>query len=160
MSRETERETGESGDTHLTPCLVGIEACAGSHDRVRAQDERVLADDRKITALAKQSEAAQRRMAIEGGGPLTATALGRTPRQNSSGGKTRLGSISKRGDVTPRSLLIHGTRSALQRMANWTNRKSQRAEALKARTCNNVAAVALAAKHARIIWTILARRNE
>ncbi|CAB1370209.1 hypothetical protein [Denitratisoma oestradiolicum] len=50
-----------------------------------------------------------------------------------------------------RTLLIHGTRSALQRMANKTDRKSLWAEALKASACNNVAAVALAAKNAHII---------
>lgn len=150
------------------------------HDRLRALDERILAYDRKISALAKQSEPAQRLMAIEGVGPITATALvasvgnaqafkngrqfaawlGLVPRQNSSGGKTRLGSISKRGDVMLRTLLIHGTRSALQRMANKTDQKSLWAEALKARSCSNVAAVALAAKNARIIWAMLARGTE
>ena len=150
------------------------------HDRLRALDERILAYDRKISALAKQSEPAQRLMAIEGVGPITATALvasvgnaqafkngrqfaawlGLVPRQNSSGGKTRLGSISKRGDVMLRTLLIHGTRSALQRMANKTDQKSVWAEALKARSCSNVAAVALAAKNARISWAMLARGTE
>ena len=150
------------------------------HDRLRALDERILAYDRKISALAKQSEPAQRLMAIEGVGPITATALvasvgnaqafkngrqfaawlGLVPRQNSSGGKTRLGSISKRGDVMLRTLLIHGTRSALQRMANKTDQKSLWVEALKARSCSNVAAVALAAKNARIIWAMLARGTE
>ena len=80
-----------------------------------------------------------------------------TPRQNSSGGKTKLGGISKRGDVVLRTLLIHGTRSAMQRMANKTDRKSLWVEALKTRSCSNVAAVALAAKNARIIWAMLAR---
>jgi transposase len=114
-------------------------------------DERILAYDRKISALAKACEPARRLMAIEGVGPVTATALvasvgnasafksgrqfaawlGLTPRQNSSGGKTKLGSISKRGDVTLRTLLIHGTRSALRLTAGKTDRKSVWAEALK-----------------------------
>lgn len=150
------------------------------HDRLRALDERVLACDRQIAALAKASEPARRLMAIEGVGPITATAvvasvgnartfqsarqfaawLGLTPRQNLSGGKTRLGSISKRGDVPLRTLLLHGTRSVLRLAPGKTDRKSQWVEARKARTCDNVAAVALAARHARIIWAMLARGTE
>lgn len=160
--------------------ILARETIGELHDRLHALDERILASDRKITALARQSEAAQRLMAIEGVGPITATALvasvgnaqafkngrqfaawlGLTPRQNSSGGKTKLGAISKRGDVVLRTLLIHGTRSALQRTTNKTDRKSCWVEALKARSCNNVAAVALAAKNARIIWAMLARGTE
>lgn len=160
--------------------VLARETIGELHDRLRALDERILAYDRKISALAKQSESARRLMAIEGVGPITATALvasvgnaqafkngrqfaawlGLTPRQNSSGGKTKLGSMSKRGDVMLRTLLIHGTRSALQRMANKTDQKSLWVEALKARSCSNVAAVALAAKNARIIWAMLARGTE
>jgi transposase len=62
--------------------------------------------------------------------------------------------------VTLRTLLIHGTRPALQRMANKTDQKSLWAEALKARTCSNVAAVALAAKNAPIIRAMLAPGTE
>ncbi|NMG32745.1 IS110 family transposase, partial [Aromatoleum evansii] len=142
------------------------------HDRMRTLDERILAYDRKISTLAQQSEAARRLMAIEGVGPVTASAivasvgpattftcgrqfaawLGLTPRQHSSGGKTVLGGISKRGDVVLRTLLIHGARSVLRLTAARTDRKSRWVEDLKARSCNNVAAVALAAKNARIIW--------
>lgn len=160
--------------------VLARETIGELHDRLRTLDERILAYDRKISALARQSEAAQRLMAIEGIGPITATALvasvgnaqafksgrqfaawlGLTPRQNSSGGKTKLGAISKRGDVVLRTLLIHGTRSALRLTANKTDKKSRWAEALKARACANVAAVALAAKNARIIWAMLARGTE
>ena len=150
------------------------------HDRLRALDERVVAYDRKIAALAQQSEAAQRLMAIEGIGPVAASAivasvgtattfssgrqfaawLGLTPRQHSSGGKTVLGGISKRGDVVLRTLLIHGARSVLRLSAARHDRKSQWLEGLKARSCNNVVAVALAAKNARIIWAMLTRGTE
>lgn len=160
--------------------VLARETIGELHDRLRALDERVLAYERKIAALAKASESAQRLMAIEGVGPLTATAivasvsnartfqsgrqfaawLGLTPRQNSSGGKTKLGSISKRGDVTLRTLLIHGARSVLRLTPDKNDRKSQWAEALRARTCDNIAAVALAAKHARIIWAMLARGTQ
>ncbi len=160
--------------------LLARETMGELHDRLRTLDERILAYDKKITALAKQSEPAQRLMAIEGIGPITATALvasvgnaqafksgrqfaawlGLTPRQHSSGGRTKLGAISKRGDVVLRTLLIHGTRSTLRLTANKDDGKSRWVEALKARSCNNVAAVALAAKNARIIWAMLARGTE
>lgn len=160
--------------------ILARETMGELHDRLRALDERILAYDRKIEALARQSEPARRLMAIEGVGPITASALvasvgnartftngrqfaawlGLTPRQNSSGGKPKLGAISKRGDVVLRTLLIHGTRSVLRLTAQKHDQKSTWAEALKARSCANVAAVALAAKHARIIWAMLAHGTD
>jgi transposase len=160
--------------------VLARETLGELHDRLRALDARILAYDHKISALAKHSEPARRLMAIEGVGPVTATAivasvgnartfesgrqfaawLGLTPRQNSSGGKTKLGSISKRGDVTLRTLLIHGTRAVLRLTATKTDRKSRWAEALRARACDNVAAVALAATNARIMWAMLAHGTE
>ena len=160
--------------------VLARETLAELHDRLRVLDTHILAYDRKISQLAQQSEAAWRLMAIEGVGPVTASAivasvgnastftsarqfaawLGLTPRQYSSGGKTVLGGITKRGDVILRTLLIHGTRAVLRLTANKTDRKSQWVEGLKARSCNNVAAVALAAKNARIIWAMLTRGTE
>jgi transposase len=64
-----------------------------------------------------------------------------------------LGGITKRGDVRLRTLLIHGTRSTLRSAAGNTDRKSRW-------VVNNVAAVALAARHARIIWAMLVRGTE
>lgn len=86
--------------------------------------------------------------------------LGLTPSQHSSGGKTKLGCITKRGNVRLRTLLIHGTRVALMHAAKKEDRKSRWVMELKNQSCNNVAAVALAAKHARIIWAMLARGTE
>ena len=160
--------------------ILARETMGELHDRLRALDERILAYDRKIEARARQSEPARRLMAIEGIDPITASALvasvgnartftngrqfaawlGLTPRQNSSGGKAKLGAISKRGDVVLRTLLIHGTRSVLRLSAQKHDQKSVWTEALKARSCANVAAVALAAKHARIIWAMLAHGTE
>jgi len=59
-----------------------------------------------------------------------------------------------------RTLLIHGARSVLQFTSKKVDRKSVWVEALKARSGTNVAAVALAAKQARIIWALLARGTE
>ena len=83
--------------------------------------------------------------------------LGLVPRQESTGGKTVLLGISKRGDAYLRTLLIHGARSAL-----WT---AQRRKApvnrwmlgLLERRNTNVAVVAMANKAARIVWALLAK---
>jgi transposase len=145
--------------------------------QLRHLDEQVEHYEGQIQQFARLSEAAQRLMAIQGVGPLTASAvvaavgdarvfkngrqfaawLGLTPRQHSSGGKSRLGSITKRGDVYLRTLLIHGARSSLTRVARQQDAKSLWAARLMQRRPANVAAVALAAKHARIIWALLAR---
>jgi transposase len=143
-------------------------------------DARVAHYDRRIEELAKEMEAAQRLMQLEGIGPVTATVvvasvgdgkvfgsgrqfaawLGLTPGQYSSGGKTRLGRISKRGDGYLRTLLIHGARAVLRLTDKRTDRKSRWAEAVKQRRGNNIAAIALAGKHARILWALLARGTE
>jgi transposase len=143
-------------------------------------DEQLVAYDRRVNQLVEQDPAAQRIMQIEGVGPVTASAivatigdgkcfkngrqlaawLGLTPRQHSSGGKTRLGRISKRGDVYLRTLLIHGSRAAVLQAPRHTDAKSCWITALKARSGHNVAACALAAKNARTIWAILARDQE
>jgi transposase len=160
--------------------LLAREIIAELQERLRDLDQRVLAYDRRITQLAKQSDAAQRLMQVEGVGAVTATAivatvgngtvfkngrqfaawLGLVPRQYSTGGKPRLGHISKRGDVYLRTLLIHGARSVLQFTGKRMDTKSRWAERLKQRRGNNIAAVALAAKHARILWALLARDQE
>ena len=160
--------------------LLAKETISELYERMQQLDGKALEYERKISNMARQSEAAKRLMAIEGVGPITATAivasvgdaklfrngrefaawLGLTPSQHSSGGKSRLGSITKRTDVRLRTLLIHGTRSAMRSVAGKADRKSQWVCALQKRSCNNVAAVALAAKHARIMWAMLAKGTE
>lgn len=147
------------------------------NERILDLDVRILAYDRRIEALARQSEAAQRLMAIPGIGPVTATAivatvshamdfkngrqfaawLGLVPRQYSTGGKTRLGRITKRGDVYLRTLLIHGTRAVLARVSERTDRASSWVRSLIERRGYKRAAVALAAKNARTVWAMLAK---
>jgi transposase len=145
--------------------------------QLRHLDERVAHYDRQIAQLAAASEPAQRLMAVAGIGPLTATAfvasvgdaklfhsgrqlaawLGMVPRQHSSGGKFRLGAITKRGDGYLRKLLVHGARSVIASLSRREDAKSLWVKSLKERRGANVAAVALAAKHARIVWAILAK---
>ena len=83
--------------------------------------------------------------------------LGMTPRQSSTGGKRRLGRITKRGDVYLRTLLVHGARSELRLTNRRTDKKSRWAETLKQTKSWNKTAVALANKHARIVWAMLAK---
>jgi len=139
----------------------------------------ILSYDRKIKAHLKLDKRAARIAEITGIGPITASAvvatignghdfkngrqfaawLGLTPRQYSTGGKTILGRITKRGDRYLRTLLIHGARSELNYVARRSDAKSRWAQNLRATKSWNLTAVALANKHARIIWAILAKDN-
>ena len=156
------------------------EVIADSYTRLRQLDERIHEYDQRIERIARNDVLVQRVMQVEGIGPVTATALvatvgeakvfdsgrqfaawlGLTPRQHSSGGKNRLGRISKRGDAYLRTLLIHGGRSVLLQASKRQDAKSRWVTALKQRSHHNVAAVALAAKNARVIWALLARGEE
>jgi transposase len=82
--------------------------------------------------------------------------LGLVPKQHSTGGKSNLLSISKRGDTYLRTLLIHGARSVIYHAAKKLDSCSW-LSALVSRRNKNVAAVALANKNARIIWALLTR---
>jgi len=79
--------------------------------------------------------------------------VGIVPRQSGTGGKVRLGAISKRGDPYLRTLLIHGARSVIAK----SKQHSPWLKALIARRGKNVAAVALANKNVRIAWALLRR---
>jgi transposase len=147
------------------------------YENLATLDKRIATYDHRIECFAQQMEPATRLMEIGGIGAVTATAivatvgearlfkngrqfaawLGLTPRQHSSGGRNQLGHISKRGDVYLRTLLIHGARSVLRFAAKKTDGKNRWVEALRQRRGNNIAATALAAKHARIIWAMLSR---
>lgn len=140
-------------------------------------DQRIMAYDLELEAQAKASEPARRLMQIRGIGPLTALAivatvgdardfksgrqfaawLGLTPRQHSSGGKSRLGHITKRGDAYLRGLLVQGARAAYHTAARHTDRLSCWAVSLHARRGYRRALVAIAAKNARIAWALLSK---
>ena len=119
----------------------------------------------------------QRLDEILGIGPLTASAtyaaagdgkdfvngrhysawLGLVPGQHSSGGKTVLLGISKRGNAYLRTLYIHGARAVLRHSANKTDKFSLWAQAVLARRGYNKACVAVANKMARMAWVIMAK---
>jgi transposase len=160
--------------------LLARETLAALLEQFHFFDARVAHYDQQILHLAHHSEPAQRLMAMEGVGPLTATAivasvgnarvfsggrqfaawLGLTPRQYSSGGRNRLGQMTKRGDCYLRTLLVHGARSVMRHVDRRTDPKSVWARNIKVRRHANVAAVALAAKQARVIWALLAKDIE
>ncbi|KVA59761.1 IS110 family transposase [Burkholderia cepacia] len=158
----------------LTP--LAREMLADLMDQLRELDKRVAGFDRRIDAVFKASETCQRIAQIEGVGPKTATAivaavsdpkdfrngrhfaawLGLVPRQSSSGDRTHLLGISKRGDRHLRTLLIHGARAVLRTAPTKHDKKHAWALALQARRGANRAIVAIANKMARVIWSMLA----
>jgi transposase len=143
-------------------------------------DERIGEYAAEIGALTRHSPAARRVQQLSGIGPLTASALvasvgtahefengrqfaawlGLVPRQYSTGGKTRLGHITRRGDPYLRTLLILGARSVLQNAARHQNRLSRWALSVRERRGYHRACVAIAAKNARIVWALLAREED
>ncbi|QSP94189.1 IS110 family transposase [Marinobacter salinisoli] len=168
-------EDGENGLPMLARRLLH-----NIHQRIRQLDEEILAYDREIEAMARRDEQAKRLMTVPGIGPQTATAilasapdprqfksgrhfaawLGLVPRQYSTGGKVRLGRITKRGDKYLRMLLIHGTRAVIAKLGEKEDQLSRWARDLVERRGYKRAAVALAAKNARIIWAMMAHQTE
>lgn len=142
-------------------------------------DERLGWYDRELARWAREVPVASELMGLSGVGPTTATAvvahvgdpraygngrqysgcLGIVPGQHSSGGKARLGRISKRGDAYVRTLLIHGARSVIRALGDKQDAESRWLRALVARRGKNCAAVALANKNARRAWAIMARHG-
>lgn len=82
---------------------------------------------------------------------------GIVPRQHSSGGKTQLGGITRRGDSYLRSLLVQGAKSAVFTAHKRSDPISRWALALRERSGWQVAAVALANKNARILWAVMTK---
>jgi transposase len=142
-------------------------------------DGRIGEYDMQLKLAARDDERARRLMNLRGVGPVGASAivatigsahefrngrqfaawLGMVPRQYSSGGKARLGRITKAGDAYLRTLLIMGARAVLAAAAGRTDRISRWALALQARRGYMRAVVAIAAKNARLAWAML-RRGE
>ena len=85
--------------------------------------------------------------------------LGMVPRHGGTGGKVTLGRISKRGDVYLRTMLIHGARSVIAQFERKPDQADGWLKKLLARRNKNIAAVALAAKNARIAWALLAHER-
>ena len=142
--------------------------------QLRLVNEQILETDRRIRTSARATEVGRRLMTIPGVGPLLASALvatvadpkafktgrnlsawiGLVPRQNSSGGKERLGGITKQGDRYLRQLLVIGA-LAVVRYAERNGTRRPWLVQLLARRTTKVATVALANKTARMAWAIM-----
>ncbi len=163
----------DSHDTRLPS--VAREALGALVAQLRSAQGRIKALEARLTAWHRSSEASRRLAAIPGVGVITATALvatigdaaqfrsgrqlsawlGLVPRQHASGGKQRLGRISKHGDGYIRRLLVHGARTVLRwRRAKLGTRPGWSARLL-ARRPTNVVLVAMANKTARVAWALL-----
>ena len=140
---------------------------------------QILEADRRVLAWHRTSKTSKRLEAIPGVGPLIATALvasipdpsvfrsgrdlsawiGLVPKQNSTGGKERLGSISKAGNRYLRSLLVVGALSVIRRAKQLGYTRHPWLVRLMERRSVKIAAIALANKIARIAWAMMARNE-
>jgi len=164
-------------DNELTG--FGRRLLASLYEELVEVDRKLDAIEEQLRAVHKASEPSQRIAAVEGIGPLTATALvsamsdgkafqngrqfaawlGLVPRQHSSGGKPRLFGISKRGDSYLRTLLIHGARSVVYRAPGKSDSRSRWITDKQQRLGTTKACVAVANKNARIVWALIARNE-
>jgi transposase len=148
-------------------------------ENLKEMDKQVGELERQIKLWHRENEQSRKLEAIAGIGPITASAyvasvgdaksfknarqvaawLGMVPRHEGSGGKVKPGRISKRGDVYLRTLLIHGARSVIRQFERKPDQAEGWLKALLARRHKNIAAVALAAKNARIAWALLAHER-
>ena len=166
----------EDRDDARLPALAR-EALGSLVEQLRMAQTQILDLEKQLKAWHRTTEASRRLEAIPGVGVITATALvatigdasqfhsgrqlaawlGLVPRQYSSGGKARLGRISKRGDGYLRRLLVHGARADLRWSRHRKERRSVWQESLLARRPTNVVLVAMANKTVRVVWAMLSR---
>lgn len=153
-------------------------------DRLADLERRIQTLDQRISAWSKQDNAAKALLTLCGVGPVTASAavatagnvsvfkngrefaawLGLVPKQNSSGGKSKLGAITKRGDRYLRTLLVQGARVVMiaAQKAKLTQKDNPMFDwiyKLLERRPSNVVAVAIAAKQARMLWAIMKKQQ-
>jgi transposase len=152
-------------------CLAALGA------QLRRLKEQILEFDRMIMTWHRSHEASRRLDAIPGVGPVLATALvasiadpkafrsgrnfsawiGLVPKQYSSGGRDRLGSISKQGDRYLRSLFMAGALAVIRYARIHGTKHRPWLTALLARRPTKIAAIALANKIARMVWAMMTR---
>jgi len=155
------------------------EECRDLLAQIAEKTARITARDKKLKDLAAQSDTARRLQTMPGVGPLTALAveafspdvtqfkrgrdfaawLGLVPRQHSSGGKERLGRISKAGQADIRRLLIIGAMTRLLGRARRKILAESWIERMLARKPKMLVAIALANKMARQIWAMLTKNE-
>jgi transposase len=168
----------DTADRRL-PEEVARACLAALGNQLRALKAQILEFDRRIIAWHRSSATSKRLDAIPGVGPALATALvasiadpkafrsgrdfsawvGLVPKQNSSGGKDRLGSISKQGDRYLRSLFTAGALAVIRYAKIHGTDHRPWLTRLLARRPTKVAAIALANKLARMAWAMMARNE-
>jgi transposase len=150
-------------------------------DHIARLDVEIAELDKRLRRPSKDDETAKRLQSMPGMGPITAAAieafappmatfkrgrdfaawLGLVPKQISTGDRTILGGISRRGNRYLRTLFIQGARSVLQRSDGWEKKSFGRwLIAASKRLHKNVLAAALANKLARIAWAVLYNARE
>jgi transposase len=168
----------EGQDERVPPaaqeCLMALAA------QLHMVKRQILAADRRVLAWHRASKTSKRLEAIPGVGPLVATALvasvpdphifrsgrdlsawiGLVPKQNSTGGKEKLGSISKAGNRYLRKLLVIGALSVIKRAKKLGYTRHPWLVRLMERRSTMIAAVALANKIARMAWAMMARDED
>ena len=167
-------EDAENGLSDLFRSLL-----AQSYQQLVELDRHIDFYTEKVEAYSRRHEACQRLQTIPGFGPIVASvfysvvgdgtgyrrgrevsaALGVVPRQHSSGGKSVLLGITKRGDRYLRSLIIHGSRSVVIQASKKDDALSRWINRIRAERGANKATVALANKLARIGWAVLANKT-
>jgi transposase len=165
----------DTNDKRLPEVARSCVAALGA--QLRMLKAQILESDRMIRAWHRSSETSMRLDQVPGVGPVLATALvasvadprafrsgrdfsawiGLVPKQNSSGGKERLGNISKRGDRYLRSLFMIGALAVIRYAKIHGTKHRPWLTALLARRPTKVAAIALANKLARMAWAMMAR---
>ena len=165
----------DSNDKRLPEVARACVAALGA--QLRVLKVQILEFDRMIMAWHRSSEASKRLDQVPGVGPVLATALvasvadpkafrsgrdfsawiGLVPKQNSSGGKERLGNISKRGDRYLRSLFTTGALAVIRYAKIHGTRHRPWLTGLLARRPTKVAAIALANKLARMAWAMMTK---
>ena len=169
------RIIADGADSRVSPAVRGIlEVLARQYSAIGTE---ILSIDRSIMALHRGCEASRRLAEIPGIGPIVATALvaeigdwktfssgrslaawiGLVPKQHSTGGKDRLGSITKQGNRYLRWLLVVGAMAVIRYARKHGTEKRPWLGQLMERRPTKVAAVALANKIARMAWAIMVR---
>ncbi|MDB5594038.1 MAG: putative family transposase [Hyphomicrobiales bacterium] len=166
----------EQGDFHLAHVpAIALAVIKVLAQQLRALDEHLAMIDEQIDAWRKASPTAQALKTIPGVGPLISAALaahvadpsvfrsgrdfaawlGLVPRQNSSGGKERLGRITKHGNPYLRRLLVLGATASLRWLAKRTDALAEWTRKMLQRRPARLVTVALANKMARVAWAIM-----
>jgi transposase len=178
MSKLEELAALVEADTAIPQQARG--AFSGLLEHWHATADRIKALEVEIVAHARQDDMARRLATVPGIGPITASLitatvgdsvknfksarhfgawLGLVPRQHSTGGKTRLGRITKTGNREIRKLLVLGATSMVRRAEQWNSAAGAWVRGLLVRRPVRSVTVALANKMARVAWALMARNE-